>query len=306
MLTELVKWSPPLPTGSKLLVLGGGFSGQHVVALARALGSTAICSRRDINSPGADIAFDSATKLLPATKVLEGVTHLLSCIPPAADGKDPVLTCLGDQLKALPLQWVGYLSTTGVYGDRQGRWVTEIDHPQPQQARSKRRLACEEAWQASGLPLQILRLPGIYGPGRSVLKSVNTGQSRMIHKPNQVFSRIHVDDIAGAILHLIQCAADGQRPIVINVTDDLPTAYTDVLGFAAQLLGKSLPEIEPFAVAAAQMNPMALSFWQENRRVSNQLLCRELGYSLMHPNYQSGLRDCYLAEGFKVSQTNFP
>ncbi|MEC9027953.1 MAG: SDR family NAD(P)-dependent oxidoreductase, partial [Cyanobacteriota bacterium] len=168
------------------------------------------------------------------------------------------------------------------------------------------RLACEEAWQASGLPLQILRLPGIYGPGRSVLKSVNTGQSRMIHKPNQVFSRIHVDDIAGAILHLIQCAADGQRPIVINVTDDMPTAYTDVLGFAAQLLGKSLPEIEPFAVAAAQMNPMALSFWQENRRVSNQLLCRELGYSLMHPNYQSGLRDCYLAEGFKVSQTNFP
>ena len=154
MLTELVKRSPPLPTGSKLLVLGGGFSGQHVVALARALGSTAICSRRDINSPGADIAFDSATKLLPATKVLEGVTHLLSCIPPAADGKDPVLTCLGDQLKALPLQWVGYLSTTGVYGDRQGRWVTEIDHPQPQQARSKRRLGITPADSATAWHLR--------------------------------------------------------------------------------------------------------------------------------------------------------
>ncbi len=304
MLTELVKQSAPLPAGSKLLVLGGGFSGQHVAALVRALGNTALCSRRKINSPGADLAFDSATKLLPAQKALEGVTHLLSCIPPADDGTDPVLTCLGDQLKTLPLQWVGYLSTTGVYGDRQGHWVTETDHPQPQQARSKRRLECEQAWQASGLPLQVLRLPGIYGPGRSVLQSVNTGKSKMIYKPNQVFSRLHVDDFAGAILHLIHCAANRQRPILINLADDKPTAKTELLSFAAKLLGKSLPEIESFEAAAANMSPMALSFWQENRRVSNQLLCQELGYSLMHPDYHSGLRDCYLVEGFKALQTN--
>ena len=304
MLTELVKRSAPLPAGSKLLVLGGGFSGQHVAALVKALGNTVLCSRRKINSPGADLAFDGASKLLPAQKALEGVTHLLSCIPPAADGTDPVLACLGDQLKTLPLQWVGYLSTTGVYGDCQGHWVTEADHPQPQQARSKRRLKCEQAWQASGLPLQVLRLPGIYGPGRSVLQSVNTGKSKMIYKPNQVFSRLHVDDLAGAILHMIHCAANRQRPVLINVADDKPTTKIELLRFAAKLLGKSLPEIESFEAAATHMSSMALSFWQENRRVSNQLLCKELGYSLIHPDYHSGLRDCFLVEGFKASQTN--
>ncbi|MFL0787401.1 MAG: SDR family oxidoreductase [Prochlorococcus sp.] len=304
MLTELVKQSAPLPAGSKLLVLGGGFSGQHVAALVRALGNTALCSRRKINSQDADLAFDSATKLLPTQKALEGVTHLLSCIPPATDGTDPVLTCLGDQLKTMPLQWVGYLSTTGVYGDSGGRWVSENDLPHPQQARSQRRLACEQAWQNSGLPIQILRLPGIYGPYRSVLQSINTRRSKMIDKPGQVFSRVHVDDIAGATLHLIQCTAAGKWPVVVNVTDDLPAASKDLLTYGAKLLGRSLPPLEPFAIAAKQMSPMALSFWQENRRVSNQLLCQELGYSLIHPDYHSGLRDCYLVEGFKALQTN--
>ncbi|MFL0747793.1 MAG: SDR family NAD(P)-dependent oxidoreductase, partial [Prochlorococcus sp.] len=112
------------------------------------------------------------------------------------------------------------------------------------------------------------------------------------------------DDFAGAILHLIHCAANRQRPILINVADDKPTAKTELLSFAAKLLGKSLPEIESFEAAAANMSPMALSFWQENRRVSNQLLCQELGYSLIHPDYHSGLRDCYLVEGFKALQTN--
>ncbi len=292
MLTELVKRSMPLPPQSKLLILGAGFSGQHVAALARKLGSNVLCSRRDINSPGADVAFDSVAKKIPPLKVLREVTHLLSCIPPDPNGEDPVLTTLSAHLKEMPLEWVGYLSTTGVYGDRKGEWVSEADNPQPEQSRSKRRLSCEQAWEASGLPLQILRLPGIYGPGRSALQSIRNKKIKMIDKPGQVFSRIHVDDIAGAAFHLIHLANKGQRPQIINIADNLPTTNTEVLRFAASLLGIGVPPLEPFESAAKTMSPMALSFWQENRRVSNQMLCKDLGYSLIHPDYQSGLKDC--------------
>ncbi len=292
MLSEVVKQCKPLPPNSKLIVLGGGFSGQHVAALAKALGSNALCSRRSINSFGADFAFDSATKQLPPSQVIGDATHLLSCIPPSDNGEDPVLTSLKDQLKEMPLEWVGYLSTTGVYGDCKGKWVKEDDPVKPKQARSKRRLACEQAWQASGLPVQILRLPGIYGPGRSALQSIKKNSSKMISKPGQVFSRIHIDDIAGATFHLIELARNGLKPPIINVADDMPTTNVEVLTYAASLLGNSLPPIESFEIASRKMSPMALSFWKENRRVSNQMLCKELGYSLIHPNYQSGLEDC--------------
>ena len=299
MLQELVKRSIPLAPGSTLLILGGGFSGQHIGALARALGTSVICSRRNIESLGADIVFDSTTKQTPNPLSLKKVTHLLSCIPPTPEGEDPVLTCLGEQLKELPIQWAGYLSTTGVYGDSNGNWVTEADLPRPLQARSKRRLKWEKAWEASGLPIQILRLPGIYGPGRSACHSIRSGKSKMIDKPGQVFSRIHVDDIAGAIIHLINLSTKGIRPSVINVTDNLPTTNLEVLRFAADLLGYSLPPIEPFEIASQKMSPMALSFWQENRRVNNELLCNELGYHLIHPDFRFGMKDC-----FKVLKMN--
>ncbi len=294
MLTELVKRCPALPPNSKLLVLGGGFSGQHIASVARGLGAVVLCSRRKLESPGADVLFDSTTQRIPSPEDLKEVTHLISCIPPATNGDDPVIPLLGKEFEKMPLQWVGYLSTTGVYGDCQGEWVTEKKQPSPQQNRSKRRLACEKAWQKLDIPLQILRLPGIYGPGRSALESIRAGKSKMVDKPGQVFSRIHIDDIAGATMHLINLAAKGVRPNIINVTDNKPTSNIKVLEYAASLLGHSLPPVESFEVAAKQMSAMALSFWEENRRVSNQLLCKELGYSLMHPDYQSGLQDCLI------------
>ena len=299
MLKALIKRCKPLPNGSKLLILGGGFSGQHIASLTRGLGTQTLCSRRQIDSPGADVVFNSnsSSPQLPPSEDLKGITHVISSIPPAENGEDPVLKYLYQTLIEINPRWVGYLSTTGVYGDYKGEWAKETDLPQPQQPRSKRRLACEKAWQASGLPVQILRLPGIYGPGRSALESVTSGKNKMVYKPGQVFSRIHVDDIAGATLHIIHKASEGKLPAIINIADDVPTENTEVLRYAAELLGLKLPPTEHFDIASKKMSPMALSFWQENRRISNHLLCKSLGYSLMHPNYQSGLKDCLLEKG---------
>ena len=192
----------------------------------------------------------------------------------------------------MPLQWVGYLSTTGVYGDTQGNWVRETDPARPGQARSRRRLNCEEAWRDSGLPIQILRLPGIYGPGRSVLNTVQEGRARRIDKTGQVFCRVHVEDIAGACLHLMHRSKEGLHPTIVNVVDDEPAASTELLDHACALLGRNAPETETFEQASLQMSAMARSFWSENRRVSNHLLRDGLGYDLLHPDYRVGLQDC--------------
>ena len=296
MLKDFVKLCAPLPPNSKMLILGGGFSGQHIAALSRMLEVNTICSRRNIDKFGADCVFDSKNGHLPTNKDLAKVTHLISCIPPDANGNDPVLNSLKKQLLDLPLQWVGYLSTTGVYGNCNGEWVSESNPAKPEQLRSQRRLCCEQAWQASGLPVQILRLPGIYGPGRSAIKTVKRGQAKMIEKKGQVFSRIHIDDIAGSVFHLIDLASKGKKPKIVNVADNLPASNIDVLRYAASLTGISLPANEPYETAKENMTPMALSFWQENRKVSNRMLCQELGYSLIQPNYQIGLKDCLLQE----------
>jgi nucleoside-diphosphate-sugar epimerase len=296
MLSDLVNRSQPLASDARVLVLGGGYSGGHVARLLRALGTTVRCSRRSLSSPGADLIFDSTAGLIPSSSDLDGITHVLSTIPPTAEGHDPVLTHLGSQLRERPLIWVGYLSTTGVYGDRRGAWVSEEDPADPGQPRSERRHACEQAWLDSGLPVQILRLPGIYGPGRSVLNSLQTGKARRILKADQVFCRIHVDDIAGACLHLMHRAADGPGPAIVNVSDDCPAAPQDLLLYGADLLKCELPEEEPFDVASRSMSAMARSFWSENRRVRNTLLCRQLGYSLLHPDFKAGLQDCFRQE----------
>ena len=169
MLLDIVKRSLHFPSNSKILIFGGGFSGQHIGNLARQLGADVLCSRRDIKKNGADFVFDSSTNTLPPDNILKNVTHIISCIPPSRNGGDPVLNHFSKELKSMPLQWVGYLSTTGVYGDYKGDWVTEQSITKPKQPRSIRRLACEEQWKSLDLPLQILRLPGIYGPGRSTL-----------------------------------------------------------------------------------------------------------------------------------------
>ena len=292
MLDQVVKCSKPIPSTFKMVVLGGGFSGQHVAKVVRMLGGTALCSRRQASSIDSDFVFNSEKNEVPESKIFEGTTHILSCIPPSSNGRDPVIDNLAEGLKQKSLEWVGYLSTTGVYGDSKGKWVSETNTPLPQQPRSQRRLACEKQWLTSGFPVQLLRLPGIYGPGRSALDSLLKGKNKLIDKPGQVFSRIHVDDIAGAIMHLIYLAKQGIAPRTVNISDNLPTSNIEVLRFSASLLKMSLPEVEPFEIACKSMSPMALSFWQENRRISNQLLCKELGYSLIHPDYQSGIKEC--------------
>ena len=294
MLEQVVNQSVPLAKDSKMLIFGGGFSGQHIASVARRLGVNVLCSRRSKNSPGADFVFNGLANEMPNESIFEGVTHLLSCIPPDEKGQDPVIKNLREKLKTQSFQWVGYLSTTGVYGDSKGNWVEEKKLPEPKQSRSKKRLACEEEWQTLNQPVQILRLPGIYGPGRSAIETIMNGKCKLIDKPGQVFSRIHIDDIAGAVIHLIHLSRQGNSPQIINIADDFPTANLEVLTYAASLLNMKLPAAEKFETAAKKMSPMALSFWEENRRVSNNLLCKELGYSLLHPDYRSGLKDCLL------------
>ena len=292
MIKEIVKRLDPLPPKSKLIIFGGGFSGQRIARVGRHLGAKVLCSRREENSKGADFAFNSDQEV--SDEILNGATHVLSCIPPLLNGEDPVLNQLKTKLiNSRNLKWVGYLSTTGVYGDTRGEWVNESTSPNPQQERSIRRFSCEKAWLATKLPVQILRLPGIYGPGRSAFESLLTGTTKMVDKPGQVFSRVHVDDIAGAVLFLINLYSQGKNPSVVNVADNLPTNNLEVITYAAKIAKILPPSKVPFEIAKKTMSPMALSFWQENRKVDNKLLCEKLGYSLIYPDFKSGLKNCF-------------
>jgi len=292
MIESIVKQLDPLPAKSKLIIFGGGFSGQRIASVGRHLGVNVLCSRREKNSKGADFIFNNDIKV--PNEVFEGATHVLSCIPPLLSGEDPVLKQLkAELLNSKKLKWVGYLSTTGVYGDTKGKWVNEDASPNPQQERSIRRFSCEKQWLATKLPVQILRLPGIYGPGRSAFESLLSGTVKMVDKPGQVFSRVHVDDIAGAVIFLINLFSKGKNPEVVNVADNLPSNNLEVLAFAAKIAKKSLPSTIPFEIAKNSMSPMALSFWKENRKVDNKLLCKKLGYSLIYPDFKAGLKNCF-------------
>jgi nucleoside-diphosphate-sugar epimerase len=283
-----------------MLVLGGGYSGKNFARAVATTGMPVLISHRPGGAPAVGAGINPvafASELSPGLNpaALEDVTHVLVTVPPGRDGKDPVLESLGTTLASLPLQWLGYLSTSGVYGDRAGAWVQESDTPAPGLPRSRARLACEQAWQATGLPLQVFRLPAIYGPGRCPFNGLRSGTSRLIQKPAQVFSRIHVDDITGALLHnlALPCA---QRPAVLNLADDRPCPSSETLGYAAHLLNCKLPEVEPYGRIQESLSPMARSFWSENRRTSNRRLCVELGYQLRYPSYREGFRACLLEE----------
>ena len=215
---------------------------------------------------------------------LAKATHLLVSAGPDTDG-DPTLRRFGAQIVAAKhLQWVGYLSTTGVYGDHQGGWVDESTPLTPSTKRGKWRVAAERDWQSLDLPLHIFRLAGIYGPGRGPFAKVRNGTARRIIKENQVFSRIHVEDIA-QVLH-----ASIQRPnpgAIYNVCDDCAAPPEDVIAHAAELLGVPVPR--PIRFEDAEMTPMARSFYAESKRVHNDRIKQELGVELAYPDYQTGL-----------------
>lgn len=222
------------------------------------------------------------------TAALREATHLLLSAPPETEG-DPVLIHHRADLESAPhLRWIGYLSTIGVYGDQGGAWIDEETPPSPIFDRSIWRLDAERAWQdfaaARGIPAAILRLSGIYGPGRSALVRLKAGMERRVHKPDQVFNRIHVEDIAGAVEAAIARNAGG----VFNVTDDEPAPPQDVSAYAAELLGMQPPPLIDWREAG--MTPMARSFYEENKRVRNARMKETLGVTLAHPTYREGLR----------------
>jgi nucleoside-diphosphate-sugar epimerase len=222
---------------------------------------------------------------------LDAATHVLVSVAPDRDG-DPVLRALGPALTARAgrLAWVGYLSTTGVYGDRGGDWVDEGSALTPATARGRARVAAEAGWMGlwrdQGLPVHVFRLAGIYGPGRGPFEKVRDGTARRIVKPGQVFSRIHVDDIAAVLEASIARPNPGAA---YNVCDDDPAPPEDVLAHAAELLGLPPPPAIPYDEAAPSMTDMARSFYAESKRVSNRRIREELGVRLRWPDYRSGL-----------------
>jgi nucleoside-diphosphate-sugar epimerase len=238
--------------------------------------------------------FDRDRPLADAAAVLADATHVLASIAPDEAG-DPVLA---HHLKVLcrcaDLTWVGYLSTTGVYGDRGGAWVDEADPAAPSMPRTHRRVAAEGHWLASGLPVHIFRLAGIYGPGagRNALDAVRGGTARRIVKAGQVFGRVHVDDIVQVLRASIAKPNPGA---IYNVADDEPAPPQDVIAFACELLGVTPPPELPYD--AAELSPMARSFYADNRRVCNARIKRELGVSLRYPCYREGLRAILEQEG---------
>ncbi len=213
---------------------------------------------------------------------LDGVTHLVISVPPGDEG-DPVLLAHGGLL-AGQFEWVGYLSTTGVYGNHGGEWVDENSTLSPNTERGARRLAAERAWLKTGLPVHLFRLAGIYGPGRNALQSLRDGSARRIVKQGQVFSRIHVEDIAT----VLEASIAKPHPCrAYNVCDDEPCPPQDVIAYAAQLLGVAPPPEIPFS--EAKLSPMARSFYADSKRVSNQRIKTELGVNLAYPTYREGL-----------------
>lgn len=272
-----------------LLCLGAGYSARALARTLlpqgwRVLGTTRTPDKAvPLETLGLEPLIWPGTGPLPA---LAEATHLLISAAPGPDG-DPVLAALSDEIaqRAPQLDWVGYLSTTGVYGDRQGGWVDESTPLTPSTARGQARVRAEAQWQEiPGLPLHIFRLAGIYGPGRGPFAKVRAGTARRIVKPGQVFSRAHVEDIARVL------AASIARPdpgAVYNVCDDDPAPPEDVIAEAARLLGLPIPPAEDFDTV--EMTPMARSFYAESKKVSNARIKRDLGVRLRYPSYREGL-----------------
>ncbi len=286
-----------------LLIFGLGYTASHFAArhgerFARITGTFRSLAPHEKlpDLPGVTrLAYDGLAGSPAVEAAIAEATHILTSIAPDDDG-DPVLRHFGQALRqASKLQWIGYLSTVGVYGDAGGAWIDEAAPLRPTMARNAMRVDVEKEWLELGrgkaVPVQLFRLAGIYGPGRNAVVNLKRGTARRIVKPGQVFNRIHVEDIAGAV------AAGMDKPLAgsaFNVTDNEPAPPQDVVTYAAELLGLTPPA--EIAYDEAQMTPMARSFYGENKRVSNRRVREELGYTLRYPTYREGIRACVDAD----------
>lgn len=287
-----------LPPG-RLFCFGLGYTGARLARALHASGWQVSGTSRDLDVlRELDVDGISGTSLEDAV-IPPGTSHMLCTIPPGEAG-DPVILSHAKHIAAVEgLVWLGYLSTTGVYGDRGGETVDESDAPAPGNARSRRRLAAEQAWldlgRAQSVPVHIFRLAGIYGPGRSVLDSVRAGTAKRIDKPGHRFSRVHVDDI---VQTLVASMAKPRAGAIYNVCDDEAAEPAAVVAHACNLLGIAPPPLEKFD--AGTLSAMAQSFWAENRGVWNGRIKRELGVTLAYPDYRAGLAALLAAEPQKI------
>lgn len=288
----------------RLFCFGLGYSAQALAARLMAEGwvVSGTCRDEETRKTLAEAGiqaylFDRERPLQDPRGILSQATDILSSVPPDADG-DPVLDCHGDSIASLNgLRWIGYLSTTGVYGDTGGARVNETSPVNPSSARSQRRVRAENQWMnlhwTGQRPVHLFRLAGIYGPGRSTLDQVRAGRARRIHRPGHLFSRIHVDDIVTVLRTSMARPLPGA---VYNVCDDHPAAPADVVTYACGLLGAEPPPVVDYEEAAKEMTPMALSFWHDNRTVDNNRIKRELEVKLRYPDFRTGLKAVLEAE----------
>lgn len=277
-------------SGNSIFIFGAGYSAQGFARLNGDFGDFAGTTRSPdkfeaLRQAGIEPLVFGGTLTDEIATALAKTTHLVISIAPDAEG-DPVLKAARETLvERMPaLRWIGYLSTVGVYGDHGGEWVDEGSECRPVSGRSVARLAAEQAWldlgRDIGQPVAVLRLSGIYGPGRNALVNLADGSAKRLIKPGQVFNRIHRDDIAGALRHLAERTLGG----VFNVTDDLPAPPQDVVTYAASLMGVEPPPETDFATA--ELSPMARSFYGENKRVSNAAI-KAGGYAFRFPDYRT-------------------
>ena len=268
---------------NRLLIFGHGYSGAAIARAARAAGFEVAATSR--------AGRDGLIRFNEAGALIQTATHLVTTAGPDG-GADPVLTRYGEAIAAAPaLRWIGYLSSTAVYGNRDGGWVDEETPPAVVSERARVRVEVENAWSALAdrRAVDIFRLAGIYGPGRSQLDDVRAGRARRTIKPGHQFGRIHRDDIAQAVVAAMrQDVPAGRR--VFNLADDVPSESALVVAEAAALLGMPLPPAVPFEEAFATMGPMARGFWSENRKVSSARTKAVLGISWLYPSYREGLR----------------
>ncbi|MCC7428148.1 MAG: SDR family NAD(P)-dependent oxidoreductase [Alphaproteobacteria bacterium] len=290
-------------------MFGLGFVGSALALAARERGWAASGTMRDAVSDAAIglgargvsvLGFDGTEASPPVAAALRRASHVVLSIPPGPEGDPALLHHGADIAAATGPGWIGYLCTTGVYGNTDGVLVDEDTPPAPSSARAARRVAAEGAWaefaRAHGKRLDIFRLAGIYGPGRSALDDVRAGTARRIIKPGQAFSRVHRDDILAALLLAMASPGAPGETRRFNLCDDNPAPSADVVAEAARLLGVAPPPEIPFAQAAAGMSPMALSFWADNRRVSSARAKAVLGWRPRYPSYREGLAACLRAE----------